>query len=156
MFKLPITDTYVKDTQWIDEKQYKNYIFKLFVNDFITKEWPGNLAGLALLAFNSLSLCEDYKVVLQKYFVGEESKFDPVLHKKTEIVAKSNPNTPCPKNPNECVYRKSQEKEFISATRPTTLRIEIIQPCDHCGFLLKPEHSGGSFFDYGYCIPIKK
>jgi len=125
------------------------YSFELMVNGDIVKEWPGKHSGLALIGFQSVALDETLLVTLVKKFTG---KFDPVLHKREEVVAQSSPVLPCPTNKENCPYCKSNETEFYSTVRKTALRTEVFCPADRCGYLLKPSCIGGNFFDYHLCI----
>lgn len=106
----------------------------------------GALSGLAHLKFDSVSLRDDLRVVLYECNFGEG--FDPVLHSRRRPIKVSDAERPCKK---DCSWRKSIESDFYTTPRITSVRSEVMCPGSRCGFLLKPECYGGSFWDYDYC-----
>lgn len=58
---------------------------------------------------------------------------------------------PCPPDPCRCTWRK-RGTDLLDLQR-NALRVEIMQPEDRCGYLLKADRIGGDFFDY---LPCRK
>ena len=119
--------------------------YEIFVNSEYVKSYPGDLAGLAHLGFDSLAYDPEINIELRRVV---DLGFDPVLHtSKSLIIRKKSAETPCCDN---CKYMKLPDG-IMATTRPTALRVESMDLHPRCGFLLKPSCVGGSYFDYDAC-----
>lgn len=57
---------------------------------------------------------------------------------------------PCPSSGKICEWEKIYNEWNIP--RPNAYRVEIMEPAPRCGWRLKKNHIGGSFFDYLPCL----
>ena len=120
------------------------WMYKIYINGELVE--TTNKEGMAHLKFETAVLTGSYAQLL-RFYNGDN--FDPVLHSPVLLREENNP--PCPPH-GKCKWRKSMREAFLSSTRPTAFRIEIPEPQDRCGWMLKPGCLGGSFYDYGCCI----